>query len=84
MAACPAPKCGIPHIARPGFRPALDGPARSAWGRETGTMSAMVVSLLTPTSVGQPQAPADHRFAYPTVRPLPRPAAARRDDPRTW
>jgi hypothetical protein len=47
----------------------------------------MVVSLLSPiTAIGSQRrtAAADHHFAYPTVRPVPRPAAERREDPRAW
>ena len=47
----------------------------------------MVVSLLSTTTAAtgaQRPAPADHHFAYPTVRPVARPAAQRVEDPRAW
>jgi hypothetical protein len=46
----------------------------------------MVVSLLSPTAPGsqRPAPGTDHHFAYPTVRPVSRPAAERREDPRVW
>ncbi|HEU4975001.1 MAG TPA: hypothetical protein VFT50_07900 [Baekduia sp.] len=44
----------------------------------------MVVSLLTAPPVGTPRPPAAHHFAYPTVRPLPRPGSTRRAEARTW
>jgi hypothetical protein len=44
----------------------------------------MVVSLLTTTPPETRPAPAEHRFAYPTVRPVPRPTQARIEDQRAW
>jgi hypothetical protein len=40
----------------------------------------------TPTTAptGTRTAPAEHHFAYPTVRPLPRPAAQAALPQRTW
>jgi hypothetical protein len=46
----------------------------------------MVVSLLSPIAPGSQRPPAapGHHFAYPTVRPVSRPIAERREDPRVW
>ena len=46
----------------------------------------MVVSLLNSSAAPGAQRPTtgDHHFAYPVVRPMPKPGAARVDDPRTW
>jgi hypothetical protein len=47
----------------------------------------MVVSLLSTTTAvsgAQRPAPADHHFAYPTVRPVVRPVAARVEDSGAW
>jgi hypothetical protein len=44
----------------------------------------MVVSLLTTTPSESRPAPAEHRFAYPTVRPVPRPTQPRDEQQRSW